>query len=225
MDRYLGLTHDVFVMPKLDYKERLTQVKVKGKAPVKEAPRPKTAEKKGSKKKGDKAPKDPYPDYGEFKTLSAQLVPEWVNHEMYMHLADKLKDFPTRAAPGLKNWNVYEIQRWGLEGIEKGTRCYIYLTDQANVLKIVKNPKKDPVIYATCRVELNGLHTLEWYFHCKIYMEHKHETIRRVSSRLIKHWRNGKPQPLPPKTPADYAEWPEVFPQGETVESNVVCRE
>jgi len=294
LDRLLGLTHDIFDMPKLKYKERLANVKVKGgkksagdakkgkgkddRPSSKGGSRPGTG-KKGSKKKGkgeekaaegDEPPKRVIKETIELKTLVApQLVTEWINYELYMHMRElEDKDLPVSAAPwdevktskdpillagpSLKNWNIYEVDRWGLEGYihkeeevrkeEKGkspeenagkeelmkwfmkTRVKLFLTDSTVVHNITKDDFKRPVIWASFRMELNGLHTYEWFCHAKLYLD-KHEELRRVSVRFIKHWRNGKPHPLPTKNKKDYQDWEDAVEAPDNAESNVMPRE
>lgn len=109
--------------------------------------------------------------------------------------------------------------KWFME-----TRVMLFLTDSTVVHNIVRDDVKRPMVYASFRMELNGLHTEEYYCHAKVYLD-KHEELRKVSIRKIKHWRNGKSHPLPAKNKKDYKDWGDVVEAPDNAESNVMPRE
>lgn len=217
-DKRLGLFVETPVVHKLDYKQRLLELKVKKgskKAAPEEPPRS-AAKTPQSAAKGARKGKGAGPKPVVLKNIGAHLIDEWLCHETYVGAREKAKDLDTRAAPNLKNWNDGEVQRWGL-GSTSGARCYLFLADSFQVKAMVRDEEtKCVVIYVTYIMELNGLHLFEWLYHAKVYLD-KNEDVRDVEARKIQCFKNGNNYPLNRGEKPDFKEWiehvhvPDVF--------------
>lgn len=224
-DKRLGMVVELPVAAMLNYKKRLNEIKVKGgkKGSKKDEP-PVTADRAktpaGQKKgKGKAAPKPVV-----LKSIAKPLEHEWLCQELFNTVTKERPDLPTRVAPALKNWNINEKLKWDLEQSD-GSRCYIFLSDSMEVKKMVRDDEtKLVVIYCTYRVELNGLHTYEWLYHAKIFLD-KHEEVKDIESRPIQCYKSGREYPLPRGTKKDFREWIRLVPVPDIFVPSVQPRE
>lgn len=59
---------------------------------------------------------------------------------------------------------------------------------------------------------MNGLHTQEWFYHAKIWLD-KHENVRKIQIRPTKAYRNGGPVPMQKgQALKDFRDWLEHSP-------------
>lgn len=214
-DKRLGRITELPLKGKLNYKRRLGEVKGKGG----KAEKPSTADARnktpaGANRKNGKGQKDKQKPVV-LKSIPPNAVNEWLAHEIFTHVAEKRPDLPTRVAPSLKNWNVTEREKWGLENSD-GRRCYIFLADSFEVKNMIRGDDKDVIVFCTYRLELNGLHTFEWLYHAKIYLD-KHEAVTSIDSRPIQLYKSGVDYPLPRNSKLDFRDWmthvhvPDIF--------------
>jgi hypothetical protein len=148
---------------------------------------------------------------------------EWLQHEMFTHMATTLEPKLTRAAPAIKNWNVTELTKWGLEHSD-GTEFHIFLTDSFEVKAKLRAEDHSYIFFCSFRMELSGLHTFEWLYHAKIYIGEKKEEIVRIDARPVQMYKSGEPYKLPRSAKPDFKNWVQHVPVPDVFASAVQTR-
>jgi len=101
----------------------------------------------------------------------------------------------------------------------------VFLTDHVQIKKVIKDEEtKLPVAYLTFRTELNGLHSLENFYHAKLWFD-KHENVKKIQFRATKAYKNGKQTKLEKGALLDFKDWLEFCPVPDEDQSLIQPRE